>query len=157
LKQNLEHVELMRRQRGEIHEALAMKEHTATLVRITNIPGVDLAAVQELLAEIGATFATAEQFASLEGCPGSQEPAGVCYSHRSATGNRSLRRLLCQIAWAATHTKDTFLAGLFERLKPWLGRCLFGEDEKGGRWKEFGGAQSVCGSQCPHSRTVIPG
>jgi hypothetical protein len=53
-----------------------MKEHTATLVRMTNIPGVDLAAVQELLAEIGATFATAE-FAFLEGCPGSQKSAGV--------------------------------------------------------------------------------
>jgi transposase len=26
--------------------------------------------------------------------------------------------LLCQIAWAAIHTKDTFFAGLFARLKP---------------------------------------
>jgi hypothetical protein len=39
----------------------------------------------------------------------------VNYSHRSAKGNRYLRRLLCQIAWAAIHTKDTFFAGLFAR------------------------------------------
>ncbi len=26
--------------------------------------------------------------------------------------------MLCQIAWAAIHTKETFFAGLFARLKP---------------------------------------
>lgn len=133
LRQDLEQVELMRRQIGEINDALAlaMKDHTATLVRLTKIPGVDLAAAQELLAEIGpsaATFATAEQFASWVGvCPGSQESAGVCYSHRSAKGNRYLRRLLCQIAWAAIHAKDTFFAGLFARLKPKI-------EPKGAAW-----------------------
>src|SRR5438876_6985525 len=37
---------------------------------------------------------------------------------QEAKGNRYLRRLLCQIAWGAIHTKDTFFAGLFARLKP---------------------------------------
>lgn len=124
LRQNLEQVELLRRQIEEVNQALAesMKAHTAALVRMTKIPGVDLAAAQELLAEIGpgaAAFPTADHFASWVGvCPGSQESAGVCYSHRSAKGNRYLRRLLCQIAWAAIHTKETFFAGLFARLKP---------------------------------------
>jgi len=60
LKQNLEQVALMRRQIGEINDTLAltMQEHTATLVRLTKIPGVDLAAAQELLAEIGPSAAT---------------------------------------------------------------------------------------------------
>jgi transposase len=92
-----------------------MKDHTAALVRLTKIPGVDLAAAQERLAEVGpsaAPLATAEQFASWAGvCRGSRESAGVCYSHRSAKGNRYLRRLLCLIAWAATHTKETFSLG----------------------------------------------
>jgi hypothetical protein len=71
LQQNLEQVELFRRQIGEINDTLAraMQEHTATLVRLTKIPGVDLAAAQELLAEIGpsaATFATPEQFGLLD-------------------------------------------------------------------------------------------
>jgi transposase len=70
----------------------------------------------------------AKQFASWVGvCPGSQQSAGVNYSHRSAKGNRYLRRLLCQIAWAAIHTKDTFFAGLFARLKPRV-------DGKGAAW-----------------------
>jgi transposase len=124
LRQQKDQVRLFRRQVEEINQALAeaMQEHLAALHRLTKIPGVDLYAAQELLAEIGpkaAAFASAEQFASWVGvCPGSQQSAGVNYSHRSAKGNRYLRRLLCQIAWAAIHTKDTFFASLFARLKP---------------------------------------
>ncbi len=124
LRQHMDQVRLLRRQVEEINYALAeaMKEHLAALHRLSKIPGVDLYAAQELLSEIGpkaAAFASAEQFASWVGvCPGSQESAGVNYSHRSAKGNRYLRRLLCQIAWAAIHTKETFFAGLFARLKP---------------------------------------
>jgi transposase len=133
LQQNLEQVELLRRQIEETNQALstAMQAHTATLVRLSKIPGVDLAAAQELLAEIGpgaTAFALAERLASWVGvCPGSQESAGVCYSRRSAKGNRYLRRLLCQIAWAAIHTKDSFFAGLFARLLPRL-------EAKGAAW-----------------------
>jgi transposase len=124
LRQHMDQVRLFRRQVEEINQALAeaMQEHLAALHRLTKIPGVDLYAAQELLSEIGpkaAAFASAEQFASWVGvCPGSQQSAGVNYSNRSAKGNRYLRRLLCQIAWAAIHTKDTFFASLFARLKP---------------------------------------
>jgi transposase len=124
LRQHLEQARLLLRQVEEINHALAeaMKDHVTTLHRLTKIPGIDLYAAQELLAEIGpraAAFASAEQFASWVGvCPGSQESAGVNFSHRSAKGNRYLRRLLCQIAWGAIHTKDCFFAGLFARLKP---------------------------------------
>jgi len=86
------------------------------------MPGIDQCAAQALLAEIGpkaAAFTAPEQLASWIGvCPGSQESAGVSYSTRSAKGNRYLRRVLCQIAWAAVHSKGTFFAQLFNRLKP---------------------------------------
>jgi len=124
LRQQMEQVRLFRKQVEEINQALtaAMHEHLATLHRLTKIPGVDLYAAQELLAEIGPTaaaFASAERFASWVGvCPGSKQSAGINYSNRSPKGNRYLRRLLCQIAWAAIHTKDTFFASLFARLKP---------------------------------------
>jgi transposase len=133
LRQHMDQVRLLRRQVEEINQALAqaMKEHVAALHRLSKIPGVDLYAAQELISEIGpkaAAFASAEQFASWVGvCPGSQQSAGVNYSHRSAKGNRYLRRLLCQIAWAAIHTKNTFFAGLFARLKPRI-------DGKGAAW-----------------------
>ncbi len=124
LRQHLAQAELLYRQIAEINGTLAvvMKDHAAILHRLCRMPGIDLAAAQELIAEIGPTaqaFASAEQFASWAGtCPGTQESAGVNYSTRSPKGNRFLRRLFCQIAWAAVHTKDTFFAGLFARLKP---------------------------------------
>jgi transposase len=124
LKQSLEAVELLRKQIQELDEALAvaMRSQLPTLVRLMKLPGVDRVAAEQLLAEIGPTaaaFPSPEQFASWVGiCPGSCESAGVSYSSRSAKGNCYLRRLLCQIAWAAVHTKDTFFQGLFTRLKP---------------------------------------
>jgi len=133
LKQCLEQVQLLREQIRQLDKALvfAMQPHVATLVRLTKVPGVDRAAAEELLAEIGPTaaaFPTAEQFASWVGvCPGSRESAGVCYSSRSAKGNCYLRRLLCQIAWAAIHTKNTFFGSLFTRYKPRL-------EAKGSAW-----------------------
>lgn len=83
-------VRLLWEQVEELNQALAeaMKEHVAVLHRLTQMPGVDLYAAQELLAEIGpgaVVFPSAEQFVSWIGvCPGSQESAGVNYSHRSA-------------------------------------------------------------------------
>jgi transposase len=133
LRQHLDQVELLRRQIDDLNQALAqaMSAHVAALHRLSKIPGVDLYAAQELLAEIGvgaAAFPSGDQFASWVGiCPGSQESAGICYSHRSAKGNRYLRRLLCQVAWGAIHTKNTFFAGLFARFKPKL-------EAKGAAW-----------------------
>jgi transposase len=133
LQQNLDQVELLRRQMRELDEplAVAMQHHAPTWLRLSRIPGVDWVAAEDLLAEIGpaaATFPSPEQFASWVGvCPGSRESAGISYRNRSAKGNCYLRRLLCQIAWAAVHTKDTFFQCLFVRLKPKIG-------SKGAAW-----------------------
>ena len=127
LGQCLEQVELLRRHIGEIGLALhqAMREHAAVLQRLSQLPGVQIYAAQDLLAEIGPgalAFPSAAQFASWVGvCPGQQESAGVCYSTRSPKGNRYLRRLLCQLGWAALRSKGTFFAALFARLSPKLG------------------------------------
>jgi transposase len=124
LSQHLEQVKMIRDHVSEINQELArvMKDFIPVLVRLGKVPGVDIYAAQELLAEIGpkaAMFPSADQFASWVGlCPGSQESAGVNYSCRSPKGNRYLRRLLCQIAWAAIHPKNTVFAGIFARLKP---------------------------------------
>ena len=127
LGQCLQQVQLLQQHIAEIGMALsqAMREHAASLNRLSQVPGVQVYAAQELLAEIGpqaAAFPSAVQFASWVGlCPGQQESAGVSYSTRSPKGNRYLRRLLCQLGWAALHTKGTFFASLFARLSPKLG------------------------------------
>lgn len=124
LRQHMEQVRLLRGQIAELSQAIgmAMREYAAALQRLCKLPGVDLEAAEILLAEIGPTaevFESAAQLASWAGvCPGSQESAGINYSHRSAKGNRYLRRLLCQVAWAAVRSKGTYFASLFARLKP---------------------------------------
>ena len=124
LRQHLDQVKLYRQQVEELNQQLsnAMQFHLPALARLCKVPGVDLYAAQELLAEIGpkaAAFPSANDLAGWIGiCPGSKESAGVNYSSRSAKGNRYLRRLLLQVAWAAIHSKDTFFAGLFKRLQP---------------------------------------
>ena len=42
-------------------------------------------------------------------CPGNEESAGKRKRSKTTKGNRWLRRALTQAAWAATHTKDSYL------------------------------------------------
>src|SRR5262249_23879481 len=88
--------------------------------RLTTIPGVDQRTAETVIAEIGTDmkqFPTAEHLASWAGmCPGNNESAGKRRSGRTTKGSRWLRQLLTQAAWAASHTKDTYLAAQYRRL-----------------------------------------
>jgi transposase len=105
--------------------AEAMKAHEQTIVRLAELPGLGIDSAQQIIAEIGpqaAAFPSAAQLASWVGvCPGRQESAGVSSSDRSAKGNRSMRRLLNQLAHAAVRKEDCQLQIVFRRLASRLG------------------------------------
>jgi transposase len=105
--------------------AEAMKAHEQAIVRLAELPGLGIDSAQQIIAEIGpqaAAFPSAEQLASWVGvCPGRQESAGVSSSDRSAKGNRSMRRLLNQLAHAAVRKEDCQLQIVFRRLASRLG------------------------------------
>jgi hypothetical protein len=64
-----------------------------------------------------AQFADAAHAASWAGlCPGNSESAGKRKSGATRKGNRYLRRILVQSAWAAMRKKDCFLSALFFRV-----------------------------------------
>jgi transposase len=100
--------------------AEAMKAHQDAIVRLAELPGLGIDSAQQIIAEIGpqaAAFPSAAQLASSVGvCPGFQESAGVSSSDRSAKGNRSVRRLLNQLAHAAVRKEDCQLQIVFRRL-----------------------------------------
>ena len=59
----------------------------------------------------------ADHLASWAGmCSGNNESAGKRRSGRTTKGNRWLKRILVQAAWAASHTKGTYLAAQYRRL-----------------------------------------
>jgi transposase len=88
--------------------------------RLDTIPGVDRRAAEGIVAEVGAqaeAFGSAAQLASWVGlCPGNQESAGKRQSGRTRKGDRWLRVLLVQCAWAASRSKGTALQALYQRL-----------------------------------------
>jgi transposase len=88
--------------------------------RLTTIPGVEQRTAETVIAEIGTDmnqFPTAEHLASWAGMsPGNNESAGKRKSGRTTKGSRWLRQMLTQAAWAASHTKDTYLSAQYRRL-----------------------------------------
>ena len=88
--------------------------------RLDAVPGVDRRVAEVWLAEVGADmnpFPTDENLASWAGmCPGNEESAGKRKRRRITPGNRWLKRTLAQAAWAASHTKNSYLASQYRRL-----------------------------------------
>jgi transposase len=88
--------------------------------RLATIPGIDERAAENILAEIGTDmnqFPSDGHLASWTGiCAGNHESAGKRHSGRTTKGNRWLRATLVQVAWAASHTKHTYLAAQYRRL-----------------------------------------
>jgi transposase len=104
-----------------IEEALRPFAEAAELVK--TIPGFSEVSASATVAEVGARmeqFASAGHLASWAGlCPGNHESAGKPYSGKTRGGNVWLKRILCQVcqvAWAASHTRNTYFAALFRRL-----------------------------------------
>jgi transposase len=88
--------------------------------RLDTIPGIDRRAAENIIAEVGADmapFASAGHLASWVGmCPGNNESAGKRRSGRTTKGNKWLRVVLVQCAWAASRSKGTHLRQLYGRL-----------------------------------------
>ena len=100
--------------------------YTEALNCLETIPGVSRRIAEVIVAELGvdmSRFPSAKHAAAWSGvAPGIEESAGKRKSTKAKPGNQPLKTILTQAAWAASHTKDTYLAAQYRRLAPRRGR-----------------------------------
>ena len=84
------------------------------------IPGIDRKTAWTIVAEIGVDLSavpSAKHLASWAGlCSGNRESGGRRMSGRTRKANRYVKQAMCQAAWAASHTKDTYLSAFYRRM-----------------------------------------
>jgi len=123
LRMHYRHYEFLSGQVQELEAEIAgrMAPYASQITALDSIPGVDHIVAWHLIAEMGAdmsVFPDADHCASWAGVsPGSWESAGKSLRSRTKKGNKYLRRILTQAAWAVSHTKDGYLRAFFYRVK----------------------------------------
>jgi transposase len=104
----------------------AMKPFAAAAGRLRGLPGVGQRAAEVIVGEIGpdvATFPTPGHLSSWAGlCPGDNESAGKRRTGKTTKGSQWLRTALVQVAWAASHTKDTIFSACYQRWVKRMGK-----------------------------------
>ncbi len=92
---------------------------------LKEIPGFNINVVEDLVSEIGldmSAFPSEKHLASWAGiCPGNNESAGK-KSGRITHGNKQVKAVLTEAAWAATRTKNTFFSERYHRISARRGK-----------------------------------
>jgi len=122
----LELIDLLERHIAQLDERIGelVQPLQAQIEQLISIPGVQERAARDVMGDIGTDMSrcgSAARFASWAGvAPGNNESAGKRRRGQTRPGNRSIRRVLVQCAWAARKT-PTFLGRTFRRLEARIG------------------------------------
>jgi len=123
LELSLEEYELLCGQRDRCEEEMSRLCHLhypKELALLQTIPGISLLSAMIVIAETGAdmkAFENSGKFAGWTGLrPRNDESAGKFKSTATTKGNRYLRAILVQVAWAASRTKGSFFKEKFSKL-----------------------------------------
>ncbi|WP_201383007.1 IS110 family transposase [Ktedonobacter sp. SOSP1-52] len=122
LQQILAHIDFLEYSIGQVEDEVEQRllPYEEAMTLLESIPGLQATAAAGILAEIGtdmSRFPSAKHLTSWAGvCPGSKVSAGKRLGGRTMQGDTHLQALLGEVAWAASHTKDTYLAAFYQRI-----------------------------------------
>lgn len=122
MRQHWELLETLEQQIGGLEQQIERQVIPfAWAVRLLmTAPGIDKIAAATILAEIGANmdcFETARHLTSWAGvCPGNNRSAGKSRSGHNPRGNRFIKRILVQVALAASQTRQAYARALCQRI-----------------------------------------
>lgn len=116
----------------EIAELTAMMkevcaEHQEQLAQLDSIPGIDINAALEIIAEISPEpqryFANSKKLCSWAGLvPRNDESAGKIKCSKIMPGNPRIKALLCQTAWVAVYARNSIFHSWFWKHQARIGR-----------------------------------
>jgi len=121
--QNIREYDLILAQQEECQKEMSAyceKYFKKELLLLCTIPGIQRLSAMIIIAELGVdlrTFATAAALTGWAGLrPRNDESAKKIRSHKITKGNKYLRRILVQCAWAASRQKNCWLKSKYEQL-----------------------------------------
>ncbi|MEW5986736.1 MAG: IS110 family transposase [Chloroflexota bacterium] len=107
-------------QGGEMPADLPSLSWSEGVALLDTAPGVDQRAAEMVLAETGinmAQFASEKHLTAWAGlAPGNNQSGSKRKNAKTREGNRNLRQVMIQIAWAASRKKDSYTQALYRRL-----------------------------------------
>lgn len=123
LKQAIEEYEMLVRQSQEclqLMEELCMTHYQQEMTLLQTIPGISQISAMIIIAETGADMRAFENSGKFSGWTGlrprNDESAGKYKSTATTKGNRYLKCILVQVAWAASRTQGSYFKEKFNRL-----------------------------------------
>jgi transposase len=112
LRQKQEEYQLLCKQVGELEQqmtSICNTHYKKELELLKTMPGVDTQAAMQIIAETGANMNPFDSSKKLTGWAGlrprNDESAGKIKSKATTKGNKYLKRIMVQTAWAASRTK----------------------------------------------------
>jgi transposase len=118
----LGHIKSLTKNIEEVDKSIKkiLKDYRNDQKLLTTIPGVNETGAATIIAEMGvdmSQFPSEQHAASWAGmCPGNNESAGKKKPGHITQGNKALKAVLTECGWAASRTKNTYLAAKYYSL-----------------------------------------
>ncbi len=118
----LAHIDYLDAAIARLHDEIAgaLAPFAEAVELLLTIPGISETAAAAIVAEIGVDtgrFPSANHLASWAGlCPGNKQSGGKRLSGKTTHGNRWLKAVLTEVAWANARRKTGYLGAQFRRL-----------------------------------------